>query len=69
VKGLQKESGKIDSLHKKERTPLFSRGGVDATSRKYREASSLERTGWCGQEIYRTTPPRLREVGSFATFS
>jgi hypothetical protein len=29
----------------------------------------LERTGWCGQDIYWTTPPRLREVVGFATFS
>jgi hypothetical protein len=50
------------------RIPLLSRGGVDATSRKCREATSVERTGWCGQEIYRTKPPRLREVGGFSNF-
>ena len=27
--------------------PLLRRGGVDATSRKYRKASFMERTGWC----------------------
>jgi hypothetical protein len=27
--------------------PLLSRGGVDATSRKHREATFVERTGWC----------------------
>src|SRR5215468_5300599 len=34
----------------KRRGPQFSpplRGGVDATSIKYREASFMERTGWC----------------------
>src|SRR5687767_7598479 len=29
------------------RNPLLGRGGVDATLRKGREASLLERTGWC----------------------
>ena len=30
---------------------LGAGGGVDATSRRSREASLMERTGWCGQEI------------------
>jgi hypothetical protein len=31
------------------RIPLLSRGGADATSIKYREATLMERTGWFGQ--------------------
>jgi hypothetical protein len=41
---------------------------MDATPGKHRKATLLERTVvWQG--IYRPTPPRLREVGGFATFS
>jgi hypothetical protein len=50
----------------RKRTPVL--GGPIENFRKHREATSLERTWWCGQDIYWTTPPRLREVGGFATF-
>src|SRR6266700_861079 len=53
------------------------RGGVDATSRKYREASFEERTGWsltshiseCVLNTACERPPRLRRFGGFATSS
>src|SRR5437867_5891257 len=53
------------------------RGGVDATSRRYREASFEERTGWsltshiseCVLNRACKRPPRPRRFGGFATFS
>src|SRR5688572_9315132 len=43
------------------RNPLLGRGGVDATLREGREASLLERTGWCwsrnsGQQLLDRAP-------------
>src|SRR6516162_592711 len=41
------------------------RGGVSATSIKYREASFMERTGWCFGTY---SPPRLRELRMLCAF-
>src|SRR4030095_3805339 len=48
------------------RTPLLSRGGEAATSREYREASLLERTGgwWSKHFLSRTTPAAPAMVAS-----
>src|SRR5262245_25754463 len=47
------------------RTPLLSRGGVAATSRKHREATLLERTGGAGHEnriLMPNTTPSARAI-------
>src|SRR5262245_23719904 len=66
-RGCCKHDGKIGVSFRAGR-PLLSRGGVDARSRKSREATLAAQTGWCWSKNAWPTPPCPLQRGCFATF-
>src|SRR6266446_6161747 len=72
---MSKSSGCVSPVvgqFENERIPLPRRGGVAATSNRYREASLLERTGWSDRRnlvtVRRTDHPVCAEQGGCATY-